>query len=275
MTTLRKHPEKLGIALSPNNTPVLPESEILCDSGWPKSRAGVNLGAGMVIEDSAWWFLKTMGRTYRNKSGRTQKQVGDAIPRSEDTVRAWELGRSDIPIALAEAYGKACGMDAERAGYMRMVATARKVGLPIEADMRYNAMFLALSEEYSCIIFKWDALLIPGPLQTREFHYTVVRRTAPDASDHEIDKGWKFKQERAKTLEARTDCPTMHFLIGEAALFFLRRSSEDLYQAQMDLLRQWARRPGVSVRILQDPVPAHIGSFSIYYGSGSSLCDRR
>lgn len=225
----------------------------------------------MVIEDSAWWFLKTMGKTYRIKSGRTQKEVGDAIPRSEDTVRAWELGRADIPIALADAYGKACGMDEESAGYMRMVATARKQGVAIEADMRYNALFLALSEEYSCIIFKWDALLIPGPLQLRDFHYTVVRRTAPEATDKEIDGGWKFKKERAETLESRTDRPTMNFLIGEAALLFLRKISENLYQAQMAHLGKWAQKPGVSIRILEGPVPAHEGSFSIYEPGESTL----
>ncbi|MBO3731946.1 helix-turn-helix domain-containing protein [Glycomyces niveus] len=57
-----------------------------------------------IVEDSAWWFLKTMGRKHRRESGRTQKQVGDDIERSEDTIRAWELGRADIPVALAALY---------------------------------------------------------------------------------------------------------------------------------------------------------------------------
>lgn len=225
----------------------------------------------MVIEDSAWWFLKTMGKTHRIRSHRTQKEVGDAIPRSEDTVRAWELGRADIPVALAEPYGRACGMDHESAGYMRMVASARKRGVPIEADMRFNALFLALSEEYSSIIFKWDALLIPGPLQLRDYHYIVVRQTAPEATKQEVDDGWKFKEERANSLDARTDRPTMHFLIGEAALMILRTISEDLYRDQMAHLRKWAKKAGVTIRILKAPVPARLGSFSIYEPGSSEL----
>ncbi|MEU5153829.1 Scr1 family TA system antitoxin-like transcriptional regulator [Glycomyces sp. NPDC021274] len=225
----------------------------------------------MVIEDSAWWFLKTMGRTHRIRSHRTQKEVGDAIPRSEDTVRAWELGRADIPVALAEGYGKACGMDDESAGYMKMVAAARKKGEPIEADAWFNALFIALAEGYCGFIFKFDALIIPGPLQTRAFHYTVMPMIEPSASKTRLDKGWAFKEERAEALQNRTDRPTIMFLIGEAALLQLRRISEQLYQEQMENLRKWARRPGASIRVLRVPVYARYGNFSIYKPGDSEL----
>jgi DNA-binding XRE family transcriptional regulator len=224
-----------------------------------------------IEEDSIWWFLKTMGRKHRIESGRTQKEVGDAIPRSEDTVRAWELGRADIPVALADTYGKACGMTDEEADYMKKVAASRKKGEPIEADKRFNALFIALAEEYCCEIFKFDALIISGPLQLQEYHYKVLRIAQPEASDAEVDKGWHFKEERARALQARTDKPTLHFLIGEAALFHLWQISEELYREQLDHLRQWAKRPGVSIRILRGPVYAREGNFSIYKPGDNDL----
>lgn len=227
----------------------------------------------MVIEDSSWWFLKTMSRKHRIKSGRTQKEVGDAIDRSEDTVRAWELGRADIPLVLVELYAKACGMDRESAGYMRMVATARKRGEPIEADARFNALFIALAEETSGNIFKFDALIIPGPLQTRAYHYTVMRMVEPVASQDRLDKGWAFKEQRAQALDDRTDKPTIMFLIGGAALLQLREISEELYQDQLAHLRKWARKPGVSIRILRTPVYARYGNFDIYKpGDNEAAC---
>jgi transcriptional regulator with XRE-family HTH domain len=225
----------------------------------------------MVIEDSAWWFLKTMGRKHRIKSGRTQKEVGDAIDRSEDTIRAWELGRTDIPAVLVELYAKACGIDDESALYMKKVAAARRKGKPIEADARYNAMFIALAEGTCGFIFKFDALIVPGPLQTRSFHYTVMPMVEPNASKQRLDKGWLFKEDRAKDLADRTDKPTIMFLIGEAALLQLRRISEDLYQEQMSHLLKWARKPGVSIRILRTPIYARYGNFDIYKPGDNEL----
>ncbi|MFG3343317.1 Scr1 family TA system antitoxin-like transcriptional regulator [Glycomyces sp. NPDC048151] len=225
----------------------------------------------MVIEDSAWWFLKTMGRTHRLKTGKTQKEVGDAMERSEDTIRAWELGRTDIPSLLAALYAKACGMDDESARYMKMVATARKKGEPIEADARYNAMFIALAEGTCGFIFKFDALIIPGPLQTKGFHFGVMPLVEPTASKDRLAKGWAFKEERAESLADRGDKPTIMFLIGEAGLLQLRKISEDLYQDQMAHLRKWARKPGVSIRIFSAPVYARYGNFSIYKPGNSEL----
>jgi len=227
----------------------------------------------MVIEDSSWWFLKTMSRKHRIRSGRTQKEVGDAIDRSEDTVRAWELGRADIPLVLVELYAKACGMDDESAGYMKMVAVARKKGEPIEADARFNALFIALAEGYCGYVFKFDALIMPGPLQTRNYHYTVMRLAEPAASRDRLDKGWEFKEQRAQALQDRTDKPAIMFLIGGSALLQLRETSEELFQEQVTHLRKWSRRPGVSIRILRAPVYARYGNFDIYKpGDNDAAC---
>jgi len=224
-----------------------------------------------IVEDSAWWFLKTMGRKYRDKSGRTQKEVGDALPRSIDTIRLWEQGKADIAVALADDYGKACGMTDEMAGYMKKVAVARKMGLSIEADPRFNALFISLAEEYCGCIFKFDALIIPGPLQTKRYHYVVMKLAEPTASKERLDQGWAFKLERAEGLEERTDRPTIHFVIGEAALIHLRQISEELYQEQMAHLRKWAKRPGVSIRILRGPVYAKQSNFEIYQPGDNEL----
>lgn len=225
----------------------------------------------MVIEDSSWWFLKTMSRKHRIKSGRTQKEVGDAIDRSEDTVRAWELGRADIPLVLVELYAKACGMDDESAGYMKMVAAARKKGEPIQADTRFNALFISLAEQFSGFIFKFDALVVPGPLQLHGYHYDVVRLAEPYATAVWLDNGWEFKEARQRALEVRTDKPTIQFLIGESALFQLLQVSEELYQRQMTHLRLWAKKPGVSIRIFRGPVLAKRSNFEIYEPGDNNL----
>jgi transcriptional regulator with XRE-family HTH domain len=226
----------------------------------------------MASEDSAWWFLKTMVRKHRIASGKSQREVGEAVYRSEDTIRAWELGRTDIPLNALAEFARACGIDDEIAGYMTKVAAARKKrGNAIEADTRFNALFLALAEEYCGFIFKFDALIIPGPLQLQEYHYIVVRQAEPLATEEFIDGGWDFKDARRATLESRTDRPTMQFLIGEAALLQLRLISEELYESQLAHLRRWARKPGVSIRVLPGPVLAQRSNFDIYMPAQSKL----
>ncbi|THV41210.1 Scr1 family TA system antitoxin-like transcriptional regulator [Glycomyces buryatensis] len=227
-----------------------------------------------IVEDSGWWFLKTMARKHRVASGRSQREVGEYVYRSEDTIRAWELGRTDIPLNALAVYAKACGISDEIAGYMRQVAEARKnPEKAIEADMRFNALFLALAEEYSCDIFKFDALIIPGPLQIGEYHDDVVRAIDPKATNKNLEDGWEFKLERAAALAARGDRPTIHFLIGEAALLMLRQVSKEIYRKQMAHLRRWAKKPGVSIRILRAPVSGRLANFDIYLsGKNQAAC---
>ncbi|WP_168801623.1 Scr1 family TA system antitoxin-like transcriptional regulator [Glycomyces buryatensis] len=218
----------------------------------------------MAFEDSGGWFLKTMVRKHRIASGATQQAIADELFYSPDTIRAWELGRATIPLKMLARYAKACGVNDEIIGYMVQVAIARREGKPVEADMRFNALFMSLAEEFFGSFFKFDATFIPGPLQLKEYHDLIVRPADPEASDDESKDGWVFKEARRIALEDRPDQPMMSFLIGEAALVHLRRFSEELYQKQMAYLRKWAKRPGVSIRILREPVPVRMSGFSIY-----------
>jgi transcriptional regulator with XRE-family HTH domain len=225
----------------------------------------------MAIEDSGWWFLKTMARKHRTTSGKSQREVGEAVDRSEDTIRAWELGRTDIPLVALEAYSRACGMDTELIGYMKRVAKARKKKQPIEADARLNALFIALAEQYYGYVFKWDPFLIPGPLQTERYHFTMAPKAEPTATPERLANGWGFKSERREGIRARTDEPIFHFLIGEVPMIQLRRESEELYQEELAYLREWASLPGFEIRILTQPVRTGEGNFDIYKPGGSRL----
>lgn len=227
----------------------------------------------MATQDMGWWFLKTMVRKARAKSGKSQREVGDEVFRSIDTIRDWEKGRTDIPLQSIEVLARACEMSDELIMYMQQVAKARKQGLPIEADMRYNALFISLAEEYCGYIFKWDSNLIPGPLQIKAYHYTVARKTNPEATDQDVDDAWDFKTERRIAVEVRIDEPQLQFLIGEGALLQLRQESEELYREQLAYLKECARHPGWDIRILPGPVSASQGNFDIYKpGNSERAC---
>lgn len=224
----------------------------------------------MTMQDPGSWYIRMMIRKGRNALGLSQRRIAEEIDRSTDTVRAWELGRHEIPAHSIENIAKACGLDDEVVNYMLMVARARRNGTPIEADMRYNALLLALGEEHAGDIFKWDALLIPGPLQTRNYHYTVAREAEP-GTDQWVDSGWNFKMARRSAIEGRSDRPKLQFLIGEMALLLLRQKSTQLYREQIDLLRKYSKRPGLRIRILASAVRANQSNFEIYRPGDSRL----
>ncbi|MFC3493522.1 Scr1 family TA system antitoxin-like transcriptional regulator [Glycomyces rhizosphaerae] len=217
------------------------------------------------------WFIQMMMRKGRIRQDLTQREIAEEVHIATDTYRAYEAGRSCPTPASIKALAKACGISDEIAEYMVNVAVARRKGHAIEADTRFNTLFIALAEAHYGFFFKFDASMIPGPLQLQEYHYIVVRLSEPLATEHFLDGGWKFKDERQQTIEARTDRPVMQFLIGETALLQLRAISEELYQDQMAHLRRWARRPGVFIRVLRGPVPAQRSNFSIYMEGESDL----
>ncbi|MFG3341687.1 Scr1 family TA system antitoxin-like transcriptional regulator [Glycomyces sp. NPDC048151] len=217
------------------------------------------------------WFIQMMMRRGRLKLGLTQREIAERVHIATDTYRAYEAGRSCPTPASIKELAKACGISDEIADYMVQVAVARRKGHAIEAGTRFNALFIALAEAHYGFIFKFDSSMIPGPLQLQEYHYIVVRLAEPLATEQFIDGGWEFKDERQRAIEARTDRPTIQFLIGETALHQLREISENLYQDQIAHLRRWARRPGVFIRILRGPVPAQRSNFSIYTEGGSEL----
>ncbi|RRS01611.1 Scr1 family TA system antitoxin-like transcriptional regulator [Glycomyces terrestris] len=218
----------------------------------------------MAKTDSGAWFIRMMLRTGRERQRRTQESIARQCHLATDTYRAYEAGRSSPPAKNMEALAKACGYDEEKAAYMAKAAGARgEEWEALEADQRFNALYIALAERFYGEIFKFDALMIPGLLQCQKYHYIVARQAEP-GSDEWVDAGWVFKDGRQLAAEARKDRPVMHFLIGETALLQLRMISEELYQEQMLHLRRWARKPGVLIRILRGPVLAQRSSFEIY-----------
>lgn len=216
------------------------------------------------------WFIRMMMRRGRLGLDLTQRDIAEAVGLATDSYRAYEAGRSTPAPSSIKTLATACGISDEIAEYMVQVALSRRKGHAIEADTRFNALYIALAEAHYGFFFKFDALMIPGILQLQRYHYIVARLAEP-GSDEWVDSGWDFKEERQDTIEARTDRPEMHFLIGETALLQLRAISEELYQDQMRHLRRWARKPGVRIRILRGPVLAQRSNFEIYKAKGREL----
>lgn len=217
----------------------------------------------MTQEDMTSWFMRKMVRKYRTLSGKSQREVGEDIDRSANSVRDYESGKTSIPTMSLTDLADSIGMPDDVTAYMKKLGRARRRGEPIEADMRFNALYLSLGEQYAGEIFKWDSVFIPGPLQTEAYHFGPVRKAEP-GTDEKVNSGWDFKSERREALRDRTDRPKVHYLIGEAAFFMLSKEPRELQIDQLDFLTACDRIPGWQIRVFTEPWDRGNSNFEIY-----------
>lgn len=210
------------------------------------------------------WFKRMMLVKYRTMRGLTQQQVADEIYKSRDTVRAYERGRSKIqPDSISDLI-KVLEIPEDAAAYLRILAKLKSAKVPIEADGRFNALYLTLCEQFMGEIFEWAPTLFPGTVQTRSFHEGPARTASADPSEKFMEPGWIFKSEREKVLVGRTDQPTVEMLLGEAAFFFLSKEPRELQIEQLDYLTAHDELPGWDIRVLTEPWGNDLGTFSLY-----------
>lgn len=222
------------------------------------------IGESEAGENQFRWFKRMKLLSYRKRRGLTQAAVAAAIYRSPDSVRDYEKGKAKIPAACITDLLDVLDMSEDDRKYMRVLAPYGDGAVPIEADGRLNALYLALCDEYMGDIFEWNPVLIGGPLQTDEYHEGPGRAAATNPTKESMESGRVFKQGRGNTLRGRTDNPNISFLIGEAAFFFLSKEPKKLQLKQLDFLTAHADLPNWEIRVLAEPSSNGLATFSCY-----------
>jgi transcriptional regulator with XRE-family HTH domain len=128
-----------------------------------------------------------------------------------------------------------------------------------ELPDRYSA-FIGFESEAAKIL-TYEALLIPGLLQTEDYARAVIRGMLPQATDDEVEARVTARMQRQQVLEG--DQLRFWVVIDEAAL---RRSvgNTTVLKAQIEHLQKIARRPNVTLQVLPfdaGPHPALLGAF--------------
>lgn len=130
-----------------------------------------------------------------------------------------------------------------------------------ELPDRYNALIGFESEARQLLTYQ--ALLIPGLLQTEDYARAVIRGMGPQLTDDEVEALVAARMQRQQVLEG--DQLRFWAVVDEAALW---RSVGDaaVLRAQLEHLRRVARRPNVTLQLLPfdaGPHPALLGAFVI------------
>ncbi|MEU6070479.1 MULTISPECIES: helix-turn-helix domain-containing protein [Streptomyces] len=199
---------------------------------------------------SAMKMLGVQVGTARRAAGFTQRGLGERLMVDEETIASIEQGRRPLKRDLAELLDELL----ETKGLL----SAGVDNLPeIDQFPLYAEQYI--DHEREAIALSWfDALLVPGILQTEEYARAVFRSRIPAFDEDEVTAKTSARLERQVVLH-RKDPPTLSFVIWEPALLFPVGGMQ-VHREQLRSLRQHAQLPGLSLQFLPLNRTSHAGT---------------
>ncbi|MEJ2854467.1 MULTISPECIES: helix-turn-helix domain-containing protein [unclassified Saccharothrix] len=187
-------------------------------------------------------------RKARDRAGRTQREVADALDWSTSKVIRIETGAVNISTtdlrALLQFYGEPTDVIEElvqtaRAGRQRVWWDRYKQNISSEM------VTLLEFESSTSLIRQFQSLIIPGLLQTEEYARAVLGLYFPE---DQLEYRVKLRMERQRILDG-DDAVKSFFVMDEASL---RRwvGGPAVMRAQLQRLKEWAKRPNISIQVL-------------------------
>ncbi|MFI9815109.1 helix-turn-helix domain-containing protein [Saccharothrix variisporea] len=192
--------------------------------------------------------LRTELRKARDRAGRTQREVADALDWSTSKVIRIETGAVNISTtdlrALLQFYGESPEFIDD------LVQTARAGRQRVWWDRYKNnldpAMITLLEFESSTsLIRQYQSLVIPGLLQTEDYAREILRMYS---SEDQLEYKVKLRMDRQRILRGE-DAVRAFFIMDEAAL---RRwvGGPAVMRKQLELIKEWGRQPNVTIQVL-------------------------
>ncbi|MFI7640214.1 helix-turn-helix domain-containing protein [Nonomuraea sp. NPDC049400] len=215
----------------------------------------------------AQWLGKHL-RELRESAGLTLKEAGEYLQRDGSTVSRFEAGlypaRTPDVIALLDLYGVTALH--EREGMIRLSRDVWQNGWwdDYSGDVSLGIVDYAWLEARAEKISSFDAFVIPGLLQTRDYMEAVIRAEDADASDEQVSRWIEFRRTRQQILA--DDGPRFSAVLDE---YVLRRpiGGPEIMHGQLGQLTKYASTPHVEIRVLPLTAGAHAspdGAFRIF-----------
>ncbi|MEV6983904.1 helix-turn-helix transcriptional regulator [Sphaerisporangium sp. NPDC051017] len=213
------------------------------------------------------WLGKQL-RELREAAGLTLKDAGDLLQRDASTISRVEAGiypaRSTDVVALLGFYGVAD--ERQRDGLVRLSQDAWQSGWwdAYADDVHLGIVDNAWLESRAEGIRSFDAMVVPGLLQTRDYMDAIMRAADAESSEEQIRRWIEFRLIRQQVLAS--NLPHLVMVLDESVL---RRpvGGSRIMRAQLERLVNVARQPNVEIRVLPQSSGAHAspdGSFKVY-----------
>jgi transcriptional regulator with XRE-family HTH domain len=205
-------------------------------------------------------------RRLREQAGKTIDQVAQVLECSDSKVSRIENGQVSATPRDVRDMLQFYGVDPERREELvEFARTARKKGW-WEAYSDTPIVPLVGLEVAADRILAYEAMVVHGLLQTKDYASSLIRALQPDLSEGQIRRWVEFRMIRQDLL-GRKDPPAFNVILEECAL---RRpvGGRPVMRAQLQHLGEAvASKPSLTLRILPLSIGEHAamdGAFTVY-----------
>lgn len=186
---------------------------------------------------------------FREASALTQRELGERFCVSEQTIASIEQGRRPLKPDLAEQLDELLATKGALSAAIRHMPEVDLVPLWAEEFLDREREAIAISV--------YDALAVPGQLQTEAYARAVFRSRVPVYDEDEIEQLVASRMERQEILHRRVP-PTTSFVIWEPVLRD-QLGGKEVYAEQVRKLREYADMPGLTLQVLPLGRTSHAG----------------
>jgi transcriptional regulator with XRE-family HTH domain len=196
-------------------------------------------------------------RRLRERAQLTIEDVAEKLECSSSKISRIETGHVGVnprdARELLRLYGVA---DDQREALVQLSREARKKGWWHAYNEVFTGAFVGLEAEASSLR-AYQALLVPGLLQTQDYMRAVIRAARPGATAAEVDKRVKARLARQQLL---TDVdPPQYWTVVDEAVLCRSVGGPDVMHAQLNWLAERATLPHVTIQVLPFAAGAHAG----------------
>ena len=217
----------------------------------------------------AQWLGQQL-RALRESIGMTLRQAGEYLQRDPSMVSRFEtaetpIRRGDV-LALLDLYG--VSEERTRDGLLQLSDDVWRKGWwdDYTSTVGRRSIDMVWLEARAERLRTYEAMLVPGLLQTRQYAETLIRNAATaDTPEEQIEKGIELRMTRQHMLD--DEVPVSFAAVVDEAVLRRVIGGPEVMHGQLTQLLDVAERPNVEVRVLPLRHGVHAGldgSFWLY-----------
>jgi hypothetical protein len=196
-------------------------------------------------------------RRLRENANLTIDEVGEKLECSASKVSRIETAHVGVTPRDVRDMLDLYGVESERLeALVQLAREARKKGWWHTYNDVFTGAFVGLEAE-ATLLRVYQALLVPGLLQTEDYMRSVIKSTRPESSAAQVDKRVAARLARQKLLHS-TDPPRYWAVIDEAVLH-RPVGGDGVMRSQMERLVELGSLPHVTLQVMPFSAGAHAG----------------
>jgi transcriptional regulator with XRE-family HTH domain len=204
-------------------------------------------------------------RRLRKEAGKSRPEVATRIGQSRTAVGHLETARNLPAKLVLEALLEFYGVPERVPFFLNLIEAARKGrnwwDQLIGAAPAWFDLYLGL-EAGAAELDIWEAMLVPGLLQTDDYAEAVFRAD-PDLRDEEIHQRLELRRGRQTILDREDDPVRLWVVIDEAVLYRVR-GNPLVQAAQIEHLLKVVDQPRLDLQVLPRDAGAHLAQQSSF-----------